>query len=159
MDEFHAHAARADLFARVDANELRLLFIAVLRQLVAQNAERQPRCVYRHIQLLENIGHGADMVLMPVGEKNAAHLFFVLFQIGYIRDHKIDAGHLLIRESHAAIHNDNIVSVFDCRDIFSDFTDSPERNHLKLSRRFSSCHSFIPFFFKSCAKLRKTRRR
>ena len=58
---------------------------------------------------LSRKGRGADVVLVPVGDEDAADLGRVFSQIGEIRDDQIDTGQVVIREGGAAIHNKDIL--------------------------------------------------
>ena len=65
------------------------------------------------------------MILMPVGEENAAQFLAVLLQIRHIRDDQVNPQHVLIREGKPAVHGDHIVAVFDYGNIFADFVKPP----------------------------------
>ena len=75
------------------------------------------------------------MVLMPVGDKDAAHLFAVLHKVGHIRYNEIDTEHIVIRKAHAAIYNYNIVAPFKQGYVLSYLLQSAEGYDTELPTR------------------------
>ena len=109
-DELDAHGgAGRDGIAGLDGIQLALIEDAVLLELAADEPDGKGGGVHRGLDLLEQEGQGADVVLVPVGDEDAANLGRVFLQIGEIRDDQIDTGQVIIREGGAAIHNKDIL--------------------------------------------------
>ena len=96
------------------------VFYLGLVQLVLDQSDGEPGAVNRGLQLLQGKGQGADMILMAVGDQKSPELFRVLFQIGHIRDHQIDARHIVVWEDQAAIHHHHVLAVFDHGEVLAD---------------------------------------
>ena len=75
--------------------------------------------VYRHVNLLQDIRKGADMVLMSMGNHKALYLVNVLLQIADIRNHQVNAQHVISRECKSAVHDDDAVLILKRGDIHS----------------------------------------
>ena len=96
------------------------VFYLGLVQLVLDQSDGEPGAVNRGLQLLQGKGQGADMILMAVGDQKPPELFRILFQIGHIRDHQIDARHIVVWEDQAAIHHHHVLAVFDHGEVLAD---------------------------------------
>ena len=68
-------------------------------------------------------------------------LAVILFKISDIREHDINSEHIVFRERHTAIYDNNAVPVLKCRDVHSDLLKSAERCRLCFSNKI------IPPFF------------
>ncbi|MPN01438.1 hypothetical protein SDC9_148647 [bioreactor metagenome] len=71
------------------------------------------------------------MILMTVGQKYSEHLVGVLFKISNVRDHKINSGHIFIRETKPAVNDYYVVSELNDREILPYFSKASERDNLK----------------------------
>ena len=72
------------------------------------------------------------MVLMAVGQDQAPDFLRVGLQISHVRQHDVHAVHVLIREAHAAVHNDNVAAEFIGSHIFSDFSQTAQGNDFQF---------------------------
>ena len=61
------------------------------------------RCVDRQIDLLEQVGHRADVVEVAVGDDEPCDAGLVLHQPVEIRHHQLNPQRLLVREGHSAV--------------------------------------------------------
>ena len=109
---------------------------AVFFKLVLDEADGQPGCIDRHIELFEQIGQAADMVLMPVGDEQALDAILVFQHIGEIRYDEIDAEHFFIREDKAAVNQDHIPLAFIQRNILSHFAETAKRDNMHRDSGF-----------------------
>ena len=130
MDELHVHAAQLDVGARRGYMELGGAVQIVLLQLALNQANGQSRAVHRHVQLLQKVGHRADVVLMAVGDHHAPDALPILLHKGEIGDHAVHAGHILIGEGEAAVHDDHVPLAFIHSKVFSDLIEPPQEVHL-----------------------------
>ena len=93
---------------------------APLFQLVLDQGHGQLGAVNRHVDLLQYIGKGADMILMSMSDHKALNFVDVIFQIGDVRDHQIDSQHVVARERQSAVHHNDRVLVLKGGDVHSD---------------------------------------
>ena len=84
-----------------------------------------------HVQVLQNVGQRAYVVLVTVSEHYALHLLFVREKIGYVGDNQIDARHVAVGESTAAVDDDYFVAVLKRSHVFTDFPHAAYKNNLK----------------------------
>ena len=75
------------------------------------------------------------MVLVAVRNHKALDLAPVLLQIADVRNHAVNAEHILAREGNAAVHDNNRVVALEGRDIHADLLEAAERNDLDLCLR------------------------
>ena len=123
-----------------------------LLQLVVHEGHGQVRAVDGHGELLQGVGHGADMVLVAVGDDEALQLLPVLLQIGHVRDHHVDARHIVVREGKAAVDDHDVLSVFQERHILSDLAQSPQGDELQFGLFLS--HVFFPMYGRVLRRLK-----
>ncbi len=131
LDELHRERARFDRLPRLDLHKVGAADV-VLFKLALDDAERQPRAVNGHVELLEKIGHRADVVLVPVCDEKSAQLVLVGLDIGHIGDDQIDPEHVVLREGQPAVDDDHVRPVLEYRDVLSDAVDAAERDHAQL---------------------------
>ena len=86
-------------------------------------------CINRNIQFFQNIWHCTNMVLVPVCDDHGTYAARVVSQIGDIRKNNIDTVHILIRKTHSAINQDQIIPEFNHCHILSDFAKSAQRDY------------------------------
>ena len=72
------------------------------------------------------------MILVAVGEDQAANVLGVLLQVGEIGRHDIDAEQFGIGEHHAGIDDENIVAVADRHAVHPEFAESAQGNDLEF---------------------------
>ena len=120
----------------------------VLPQLVFDNAHGQTRSVDGHIDLFQDIGKSADMILMSVSDHKALHLVDIFFQISRVRYHQIDTEHVVFGKGQTAVYDYDTVPVFKRCDIHPDLLKSAEGNNLHRGG-FSPVFFFIPVLFQS----------
>ena len=65
-----------------------------------------------HIDLLENIGDGADVVLVAVGDEEAADAVVLLDEVGDVGDHQVHTVHVVPGKAHAAVHHNDFAAAF-----------------------------------------------
>ena len=96
------------------------------------------------------------MILMPMGDHKTFDFRNIFFQIGNIRNDKVDTEHVILRECQTTVHNHNAVFVFESCDVHSDLLKSTKRNNFPLRplreavRSCGFCTFFtaaLPLFF------------
>ena len=127
MDGLHGEAAQLELLAGGDLHELGLACQAELFQLIADEAAGQAGAVDGQIELLQQVGDAADVVLMAVGDEQALDLILILHHKGEVGDDHIDAEHIVIREDEAAVHDDHIAAALIDRHVLAHFAEAAQR--------------------------------
>ena len=103
---------------------------AVFLETPFENPERQTRPIDGYRDLLHYIWQGTDMILVPVRENNRFHLVPVFDQIGNIRNDKVDAEHVLLREHEPGVDHKNLIIHADGSHVLSDLAKTAERYDL-----------------------------
>ena len=143
MDKLHLEAAQLDRIARTHMVELDLLGHLMLGELCLDDAAGQARGIDRCIALAQDIRDCADVVLMAMRNDIAAQLVQVALEIGGVRDHQVNAQHIIVREGHAAVDDHDVVSVFDHGHVLADLIETAQRYNLQFF--FHDC--FITFLY------------
>ena len=85
-----------------------------------------------HTHLLHEVGDAADVILVAVGEEEAAQLVLVLDEICGVGNDRVNAVHIVLREAHAAVDHDHIPAVFQHGDILADLVEAAQRNDFQF---------------------------
>ena len=134
LDEFHVEVPQRDRVAVLHHEQLRGIRDLVFLQLPADEGDGKPRRIDRHVQLLQDIGQCADMVLVSVGDDKALHLGRVVLQIGNVRDDAVYTRHILAGERDAAVHHDDAVAVLKGGDVHADLFQTAQGDDLYRGR-------------------------
>ena len=145
LDKFNVKLSQLDNIPERNDMALRNLEKIMLAQLVFDDAHCQPCSVNGNIDLFQNIGQGADVVFVTVGNNKALYLVNILLQISCIRNDKIDTEHVVLREGKAAVHNHNTVPELERGNVHADLFKPAERNNTH-GRSGLSVHFFMVFF-------------
>ena len=132
MDELHREAAQPERGPRLFGENLGVIEQLVLFQLQLHQGRRQRGGVDGNVQLLQHVRHRADVVLVAMGQNQATDLLGVGPQIAHIRQHNVHAVHVLIREAHAAVHNNNVAAELIGGHVFADFTQTAQGNDFQF---------------------------
>ncbi len=122
----HTEAAQADNLARLHRDGC-ILRDAVLTQLVFNQGKGQPGAIDRRLQFVKDIGGGADMVLMAMGKYKSPHPLLIGNQVTDIGNDQVNPQHIFLGENGAAVHDNNVLTIFKHGDVLSDFINSPKR--------------------------------
>ena len=114
----------------------------MLLQLQLNEARGHPGGVDRGVDGAEDIGQGADVVLMSVGDKDAPNLLLVLNEIADIRDDYVDAVHIVVGKAHAAVHHHDVAAVLVNREVLADLVEAAKRNDFQFFSHKYSLSSF-----------------
>ena len=77
---------------------------------------------------LEQIGNGADVVLVTVREDHADHVIQPITQRCEVRQDQVDAGLVLLREQHPDIHDEDLALELVCRHVAADLAETADRD-------------------------------
>ena len=137
MDELHGELACPDALARLYGDELGGFHQLVLLQLQLDETGGEAGAVDGHVDLLEHIGDGADVVLVAVGDEQAPNPGFVLDEIRHIGDHAVDAVHVITGEGHTTVHHDDLTAVFIGGHVLADLVETAKGNDFQFF-----CHRY-----------------
>ena len=108
--------------------------VIVLRKLRLDEREREGRAVDGALENLEDVRHGADVVLVSMRQDQGGDV--VLLQLAQVRDDEVDPEQLGLGEHHASIDEDGSVAAGDNHHVHAELAQAPERH--ELERRVSS---------------------
>ena len=132
MDELHLKFTGADGLSRFYGDQLGGIQQPVLLQLQLDEPGRQPGTVDGHIDLLEHVGDGADVILVPVGDEHTTQSAVVLHQIADVGDDAVDAVHIIAGESHTTVHHDDLTAIFVGGHVLADLIETAKRDDLEF---------------------------
>ena len=127
FDKLHLETPQAYTIALFYLDEFG--FESSVAQLAFQHAESESRTVNGNAQFVRIIRNGSYMVLVTVRQHDAANLVDIFFDIRDVGENCVDAGTVLARKFHAAIHDDNVVAEFEGCHVFSYFAHAAQKNH------------------------------
>ena len=130
MNKFHTHAAHFHSLARMGHLQMDFVLQSVLFQFSFYQSQRQRSSVDGKVDLFQKIGQGADVVLVTVGQHNTPDFICIPLCKGEIRQHQINAQHIICRKRQSAVHNDHVVSAFKQCKVFSDLIESTQKIYL-----------------------------
>ena len=70
------------------------------------------------------------MVLVSVGQEDAADAVLILNQISEVGDDHVDAVHIVIGETHAHVDDDDVVAVLKDGQVFADLVQTAKGDNL-----------------------------
>ena len=132
VDELHGEFARLDHLAGLAGDELGLVQEPVLLQLELHQARGHAGGVDGGVDAPQQVGDGADVVLMAVGEEDAPDLVLVLDEIGEVGDDHVDAVHVVVGEAHTHIHHDDVAAVLVDGEVFADLVETAQGDDLQF---------------------------
>ena len=104
MNELHAENACFHHITGLMGDQLYLVGKTMLLQLIFDKTDGQACRIDRHVEFFEQVRQAADVVLMPVGDKQTLDAVLVFQHIGKIGDDQIDAEHIGVGEHKPAVH-------------------------------------------------------
>ncbi len=127
VHEFEVERADLELFASLDLDHRRV--DAVFLALRLDEGERQLGADQRDVRTeLEQIRHGADVVLVAVGEHQRLDLVETVLDVVEVGQDQVDARLFLFREQHAAVDEQDVAVVFDHIHVAADFAQAAQRH-------------------------------
>ena len=132
MDKLHTELSSLYHLTGLTGDELGLVQQAVLLQLQLHQPRRHAGGVDGGVDAPQEIGDGADVVLVAVGEEDAPNLVLVFDEIGKVGDNHVDAVHVVVREAHAHVHHDDVPAVLVYGEVLADLVETAKRNDLQF---------------------------
>src|SRR3989338_677199 len=124
---------------RPDLSQIGRLVEAVFAQLVAQQAEGQPRAEDRDRKLPQDVRESADMVFMGVCQDDSKKLFFVFQQVAYVGDDQIDPQEVRPRKHQAAVDRERGFAVLDEHHVEPELSQSAQGYDSQWLHELSLC--------------------
>ena len=150
MDEFAHKAAQLHHVPGTD-HVNRDVVHPVFLQLQVHQGHGQLRPVDMGRNLFQDVGRGADMILVPVGKKEAPDVVLFPNQVGHVRDDQIHPEHILLGKHAPAVHDDDVVLIFKNGHVLADFIHAAQRNNPELADVLFS-YSSHPYLLFGCMK-------
>ena len=79
------------------------------------------------------------MVLVSMGDKDTPDLALIFNKIADIGNDHVDTVHVIVREAHAAVHDNNVVAILVNSQVLTDLIETAQRNNFQF---FSHNNSF-----------------
>ena len=92
------------------------------------------------IDLLENIGNRADVILVSVGDEKTPQAVVVLHQVADVGDDAVDAVHIIAGKCHTAVHHDDLAAILIHGHILADLVKTAKRDDFQFF-----CHDLLLF--------------
>ena len=128
-NEFEVEGADGEAIALGDDVEARV-GQAVFAQLRCDECQREVGSVDRNVaSQLEQVGHGTDVVLVPVGEDEADDVVHAVLNPREIRQDQVDAGLCLFGEENATVHDQELAPVLEDVHVAADLAETSQRDH------------------------------
>ena len=132
-EQLHAELPQVYLLAVGQHLQVDALAGAALLELDAYHALRQQAGVEGHVvQLRQQVGQGADVVFVAVGDDDAAHLVLVLHHVAHVRDDQVDTQHVLFGEHQAGVDDEDVITVLQRHHVLADLAQPAEGYHLQF---------------------------
>ncbi len=133
------HADRLDgewpdgeLFFGRDLDQLDLVQQLVLFQLVFHVGQRELGGIHRNLQLVQDPGQSADVVLVAVRQHDGANVPLVLNQVGDVGHHNVHAEQLRLGEHQARIDHNNVVFPAHRQAVHAELAQPAQGNDLQF---------------------------
>jgi|GEM_PF-4372596 len=124
--------AEVEAAAGEDFDEFGVVEEAMLFELAFDVGEGELGAVDGDVEVGEDPGEAADVVLVAVGEDDAADFGAVLDEVGDVRDDDVDAEELFFGEHEAGVDHDDVVAVVECEAVHAELAESAERDYLQF---------------------------
>ena len=124
--------AEVEAAAGEDFDELGVVEQAMLFELAFDVGEGELGAVDGDVELGEDPGQAADVVLVAVGEDDAADLGAVLDEVADVGDDDVDAEELFFGKHEAGVDDDDVVAVAECEAVHAELAESAERDYLQF---------------------------
>ena len=134
-EEIDDETAQLDFVARLDLCKLGLH--AMLVELALDQAERHFCSVNRHLagQVFHQVRQRARMILVAVGDDDAAQLMLVFEHISIVGKNQIDARVIVVGKHQARVDEQHVVAAFEHGHVLADGVEAAQRDDLEFGGR------------------------
>ena len=144
MNKFHGEFPGLHDVPGLAGDELGAVEQLVLLQLQAHQPQGHPGGIDGGLEGPQDVGQGADVVLVPVGEEDAPDLILVLDEVAHVRDDHVHAVHVVVGEAHAHVYDDDIVVILVDGEILADLVESAQGDDFQFFCHNNSFFSVCP---------------
>ena len=145
-EKLDGEAAEIDVAATLDLAELGCTD-AELGKLALDEAEGELAGENRHlvVEVLQEIRQRTRMVLMAMGDDDAAKLVLVLENVGVIRQDEVDAGLVVVGEHEACVDEHHVIAALEGGHVLADAVKAAQGDDLERHVRFLvvGCHRLM----------------
>jgi hypothetical protein len=99
-------------------------------QFALSESGREVGTVNRNVELLQNVGQRAEVVLMPVSEDYGRDAVAILFEEIEVWNANVNAVSRFFGKAHAGVEDEHFILVTHSHTIHSKLADTAERNDL-----------------------------
>jgi hypothetical protein len=117
---------------------------AELGELTLDETERELARENRHlvVEVLQKIRQGTGVILVAVGDDDAAELVLVLKHIGIVGQHQVDAGLVVVGEHESCVDEHQVIAAFERGHVLADTIKTAQGNDLERGGGFFVvCHT------------------
>ena len=125
-DGLDGEGAEGEFLLRRDLDERGFVEQLVLFEFAFDVGQRELGGVDGNLELAEDPGQAADVVLVAVGENDGADVLLVLDEVGDVGHDDVDAQQLRFREHEAGVDDDDVVFPAEGEAVHSEFAESAE---------------------------------
>ena len=129
--------------AERDLGDRHLVEQAGLAQLALQHRGGERRGIDRRLEPRPQVGDGAEMVLVGVGDDDAGEILLALLDEGGIGHHDLDARHGVVAEGDAEIDHQPLAGVAVEVEVHADLARAAERDEQQLVGRTGTVMFFL----------------
>ena len=131
-EEIERDTAEVNMAAALDLTELGCAD-AELGELALDKAKRQLAREDGHlvVEVLQQVRKRAGVVLVAVGDDDAAELLLVLQNVGVVGKHQVDTRLRVVGEHEASIDEHHVVAALEDRHVLADTIKAAERDDLQ----------------------------
>ena len=131
-DGHDAERPKGETATGKDFDELGVVEKAMLIELAFNVGQGELGAVDGHVEVGKDPGQAADVVLVAVGEDDAADLVAVFNQVGDVWHDDVDAEQLFFGEHEAGVDDEDVVAEAKCEAVHAELTESAERDYLQF---------------------------
>ena len=130
------NGAEGEAAAGEDLDQLGVVEQAMLFELALDQGEGELGAVDGDVELGEDPGQAADVVLVAVGEDDGADFIAVFGEIADVGDDDVDAQEFFFGEHQAGIDDDDVILPPEGQAVHTELAQAPEGDH----SQFFYCH-------------------
>ena len=131
-DGHDGEGAEGEAAAGENLDQLGVVEQAMLFELAFDVGEGELGAVDGDVELGEDPGQAADVVLVAVGEDDGADLVAVLDEVADVGDDDVDAEQLFFGEHQAGVDDDDVVAAAEGEAVHAELAESAKRDNLQF---------------------------
>ena len=97
-------------------------------QLELGQAARERSGVDRHVQVFQQVGQRADVILVAVGQHDGLHPIRTLGQVGDVRVYEVDPEHVALGKHQPGVDHQDVPVVLQRQQVLTDLAEAAQRH-------------------------------